>query len=98
VAGSRSGAFRAAIFGVNDGLVSNLALIMGMAGAGVDRDVVLVAGIAGLLAGAFSMAAGEYASMRVQRELFERLLHIEAHEIGTDPEGETAELARLLER
>jgi vacuolar iron transporter family protein len=98
IAGSRSGALRAAIFGVNDGLVSNLALIMGVAGAGVDREVILVAGIAGLLAGAFSMAAGEYASMRVQRELFERLLHIEAHEIGTDPEGETRELAILLER
>ncbi|MGH2655525.1 MAG: VIT1/CCC1 transporter family protein [Actinomycetota bacterium] len=96
--GSRSGALRAAIFGVNDGLVSNLALIMGVAGAGVDREVILLAGIAGLLAGAFSMAAGEYASMRVQRELFERLLHIEAHEIGTDPEGETEELAILLER
>ena len=57
-----------------------------------------MAGVAGLLAGAFSMAAGEYTSMRVQRELFERQLHIEAHEIGTDPEGETAELASLLER
>jgi VIT1/CCC1 family predicted Fe2+/Mn2+ transporter len=96
--GSRSGALRAAIFGVNDGLVSNLALIMGVAGAGVDREFILVAGVAGLLAGAFSMAAGEYTSMRVQRELFERQLHIEAHEIGTDPEGETAELAGLLER
>ena len=80
----------------NDGLVSNLALIMGVAGAGVDREVILVAGIAGLLAGAFSMAAGEYASMRVQRELFGRLLHIEAHEIGTDPEGEATALGRFL--
>ncbi len=98
VVGGKSGALRAAIFGVNDGLVSNLSLIMGVAGAGVGRDVILLAGLAGLLAGAFSMAAGEYVSMRVQRELFERLIHIEAHELGTDPEGETAELAHLFER
>lgn len=97
VAGGKSGALRAAIFGINDGLVSNLSLIMGVSGAGVDRDVILLAGIAGLLAGAFSMAAGEYASMRVQREVFERLIHWEAHELATDPEGETKELAGILE-
>lgn len=96
IVGAKSGALRAAIFGVNDGLVSNLALIMGVAGAGVSSGVVLVAGAAGLLAGAFSMAAGEYVSMRTQRELFERLIHLEAHELGTDPEGETEELAGLL--
>ena len=83
---------------MNDGLVSNLALIMGVAGAGVAPRVVLLAGVAGLLAGAFSMGAGEYISMRVQRELFERLLHIEAHELGTDPEGETRELAELFHK
>jgi len=94
--GGRSGALRAAIFGVNDGLVSNLALIMGVAGAGVGPSVVLVTGIAGLLAGAFSMAAGEYVSMRVQREIFERLIHIEAHELASDPEGETVELAQIF--
>ncbi|HEX6208598.1 MAG TPA: VIT1/CCC1 transporter family protein [Actinomycetota bacterium] len=94
--GGKSGALRAAIFGVNDGLVSNLSLIMGVAGAGVSPEVILLAGIAGLLAGAFSMAAGEYISMRVQRELFERLIHLEAHELGVDPEGETEELAELL--
>lgn len=96
VAGGKSGALRAAIFGVNDGLVSNLSLIMGVAGAGVGNRVVLLAGVAGLLAGAFSMAAGEYVSMRVQKELFERLIHVEAHEIGSDPEGETRELTSLL--
>lgn len=96
--GGKSGAIRAAIFGLNDGLVSNLALIMGMAGAGVDRRVVLIAGIAGLLAGAFSMAAGEYISMRTQRELFERMIHLEAHELDADPEGETRELQQLMER
>lgn len=98
IIGSKSGAIRAAIFGVNDGLVSNLSLIMGVAGAGLEPRVILLAGIAGLLAGAFSMGAGEYLSMRVQRELFERLIHLEAHELGTDPEGETRELADLLRR
>lgn len=98
IVGGKSGALRAAIFGVNDGLVSNLALIMGVAGAGVEPHVVVLAGIAGLLAGAFSMGAGEYISMRVQRELFERLLHIEAHELGSDPDGETRELAELFRK
>lgn len=98
IIGGKSGAIRAAIFGVNDGLVSNLSLIMGVAGAGVSPEVILLAGVAGLLAGAFSMGAGEYLSMRVQRELFERLIHLEAHELGTDPEGETRELADLLRR
>ncbi len=96
VIGGKSGALRAAIFGVNDGLVSNLALIMAMAGAGVGNRVVVLAGVAGLLAGAFSMAAGEYVSMRVQKEVFERLIHVEAHEIGTDPAGETRELTHLF--
>ncbi|HYH28590.1 MAG TPA: VIT1/CCC1 transporter family protein [Actinomycetota bacterium] len=98
IIGGRSGAFRAAIFGANDGLVSNLSLIMGVAGAGVEPRVILLAGIAGLLAGAFSMGAGEYVSMRVQRELFERLIHLEAHELAVDPEGETKELAHILEQ
>jgi vacuolar iron transporter family protein len=96
--GGRSGALRAAIFGANDGLVSNLSLIMGVAGAGAGNDVVILAGVAGLLAGAFSMAAGEYISMRVQREVFERLIHLEAHEIGSDHAGERAELAELYRR
>jgi VIT1/CCC1 family predicted Fe2+/Mn2+ transporter len=93
----KSGALRAAIFGVNDGLVSNLSLIMGFAGAAVGNDVILLAGVAGLLAGAFSMGAGEYVSMRVQRELFERLLHLEAHELATDPEEEHEELKAIYE-
>jgi VIT1/CCC1 family predicted Fe2+/Mn2+ transporter len=94
----KSGTLRAAIFGVNDGLVSNAALIMGFAGASQDRAVIVLAGISGLLAGALSMAAGEYVSMRVQREVLERMLHLEAHELGVDPEGEAAELAELYER
>jgi len=96
--GGKSGALRAAIFGANDGLVSNLSLIMGVAGAGVENKVVVLAGVAGLLAGAFSMAAGEYISVRVQREVFERLIHLEAHEIGSDPDLERQELAELYVR
>ncbi len=64
-----SGDFRAAIFGANDGLVSNLALVLGMVGTGASSEVVLVTGIAGLLAGALSMAAGEYVSVSSQQEL-----------------------------
>ena len=100
-AGSGAGkmeTLRAAIFGVNDGLFSNAALIMGFAGADQPRTVILLAGISGLLAGAFSMGAGEYVSMRVQREVLERMLHLEAHELGSDPEGERAELAEIYER
>ena len=66
-----SGSFRAAVFGANDGLVSNLALIMGVAASGVDNHTVMVTGLAGLLAGALSMGAGEYVSVSSQRELLE---------------------------
>lgn len=93
----KSGALRAAIFGANDGLVSNLSLIMGVTGAAASNHVVLLAGVAGLLAGAFSMGAGEYVSMNVQRELFERLLHIEAHELATEPEEELEELSKIYQ-
>jgi VIT1/CCC1 family predicted Fe2+/Mn2+ transporter len=91
----KTGSLRAAIFGVNDGLVSNVALIMGFAGATQDRAVILLAGISGLLAGAFSMGAGEYISMKVQREVLERMLHLEAHELHGDAEAERAELAAI---
>jgi vacuolar iron transporter family protein len=91
----KSGALRAAIFGINDGLLTNTALIMAFVGASQTRGVILLAGISGLLAGAFSMSAGEYVSMKVQREMLERVLHLEAHEIGTDPELERKELADL---
>jgi vacuolar iron transporter family protein len=66
-----SGWFRAAVFGANDGLVSNFSLVLGMAGAGSSNQVIVLAGLAGLLAGALSMAAGEYISVRSQRELLE---------------------------
>ncbi|HEX6844489.1 MAG TPA: VIT1/CCC1 transporter family protein [Actinomycetota bacterium] len=94
----KSGTLRAAIFGVNDGLVSNAALIMGFAGAAQSRNVILLAGISGLLAGAFSMGAGEYISMKVQREVLERVLHLEAHELGNDPDLEREELAEIYRR
>jgi VIT1/CCC1 family predicted Fe2+/Mn2+ transporter len=97
-AGGKSGKLRAAIFGINDGLVSNVALIMGFAGADMDRSVILLAGISGLLAGAFSMGAGEYISMKVQREVLERMLHLEAHELHDDPETEREELAEIYVR
>ncbi len=86
---------RAAVFGVNDGLVSNAALILGVAGAAADNDVVLLAGTAGLLAGALSMAAGEYISVRSQREMFEYQIGLEREELEQYPEEEAAELALI---
>jgi len=95
----QSGTLRAVIFGVSDGLVSNTSLVMGVAGAaaggGGDLRVVLLAGIAGLLAGAFSMAAGEYISMQSQRELYERQIALERAELEAMPEEEEAELAAV---
>jgi vacuolar iron transporter family protein len=93
--GDASGALRAAIFGVNDGLVSNLALVMGVTGGQADRSLVLLAGLAGLLAGAFSMGAGEYISVTSQRELFEREIALEAEEIEAMPDEEANELALI---
>ena len=92
----RSGSVRAAIFGISDGLVSNTALVMGFAGAslagGIDNSTVLFAGLAGLLAGAFSMAAGEYVSVASQRDLFNREIEMEARELEEKPEEEQKEL------
>ncbi|HEY3352743.1 MAG TPA: VIT1/CCC1 family protein [Polyangia bacterium] len=86
---------RAAVFGINDGLVSNLSLVMGVAGAGPEPRFVLLAGVSGLLAGAFSMAAGEYISVRSQRELYERQIALEREELEQMPEEEAAELALI---
>jgi VIT1/CCC1 family predicted Fe2+/Mn2+ transporter/rubrerythrin len=91
----RSGTLRATIFGVSDGLVSNLSLVMGVAGASDQGGFILLAGIAGLLAGAFSMAAGEYISMQSQRELFERQIELERAELEAMPEEEQRELVAL---
>ena len=91
------GSARAAVFGVSDGLVSNVSLILGVAGADPAPGVVRLAGLAGLIAGAVSMAAGEYVSMRAQTELFERELEIERRELHRHPQAETAELSRIYE-
>ncbi|MCP5267114.1 MAG: VIT1/CCC1 transporter family protein [Burkholderiaceae bacterium] len=92
-----SGNLRAAVFGINDGLVSNTSLILGMAGAASDSRTLLLTGIAGLLAGAFSMAAGEYVSVRSQREVFEYQIGLEAAELREYPEEEAQELAVIFE-
>jgi VIT1/CCC1 family predicted Fe2+/Mn2+ transporter len=92
----RSGSLRAAVFGINDGLVSNFSLVLGMAGANLDTRVVILAGVAGLVAGAFSMAAGEYVSMRVQREVFEGALAMEKRELREEPEMERREVEVIL--
>jgi len=91
----QGGVARAAVFGISDGLVSNVALILGIAGASTDPTFVRVAGVSGLLAGAISMAAGEYVSLRAQAELVERELEIERRSIADNPEAETAELAAI---
>lgn len=93
--GFGGGSLRAAVFGINDGLVSNASLILGMVGAGSGDATVLAAGVAGLLAGALSMAAGEYVSMRSQRELFEHQIALERAELAEYPEAEAEELALI---
>jgi VIT1/CCC1 family predicted Fe2+/Mn2+ transporter len=93
--GYGGGNLRAAVFGVNDGLVSNASLIMGVAGASAGAGSVVTAGVAGLLAGALSMAAGEYISMRSQREMFEYQIGLERDELGEYPEEEAEELALI---
>lgn len=90
-----SGTLRAGVFGVNDGLVSNTLLVMGVAGAAVDTHVILLTGVAGLLAGAFSMGAGEYISMLSQREMFEYQIGQERDEIARYPKEEAEELALI---
>ena len=91
------GNLRAAVFGANDGLVSNSSLVLGMAGATGSADLVVTAGIAGLLAGALSMAAGEYVSVRSQRELYEHQIDLERKELAEYPDEEAEELALIYE-
>lgn len=90
-------ALRAAVLGVNDGLVSNLSLVMGVAGASPGRDFVLLSGIAGLLAGSFSMALGEWVSVRSSVESFQRQMAIEAEELELMPEEELEELTLIYQ-
>jgi VIT1/CCC1 family predicted Fe2+/Mn2+ transporter len=89
------GNLRAAVFGASDGLVSNASLILGFAGASVEPRTLLLSGVAGLLAGAFSMAAGEYVSVRSQRELYEYQIGLERAELDEYPEEEAEELALI---
>ena len=94
----RGGAARAAVLGVSDGLVTNVMLILTVAGAHPAASFVRLAGVAGLLAGAWSMAAGEFVSMRAQGELLERELDLERRELARHPTRERRELARIYER
>jgi VIT1/CCC1 family predicted Fe2+/Mn2+ transporter len=89
------GTLRAGVFGVNDGLVSNTCLVMGVAGAAVEPNVLILTGVAGLLAGAFSMAAGEYVSMLSQKEMFEHQIAQERDELERYPKEEAEELALI---
>jgi vacuolar iron transporter family protein len=91
------GGLRAAVFGVNDGLVSNVSLVLGVAGAGAASSYVLTAGLAGLLAGALSMAAGEYVSVRSQREMYEYQIALEREELAEYPDEEAEELALIYQ-
>ena len=91
----QGGSIRAAVFGVSDGLVSNVALILGVAAASDTSSPVVIAGVSGLLAGAASMAAGEYVSMKAQNELIERELRIERESLAENPDMEVRELSSI---
>ena len=93
--GLGGGTLRAGVFGVNDGLVSNTCLVMGVAGAAVEPGIILLTGVAGLLAGAFSMAAGEFISMLSQKEMFEYQIGQEKDELERYPAEEAEELALI---
>lgn len=93
--GLAGGNLRAAVFGISDGLVSNTSLIMGVAGAGAAPEIIVTAGVAGLLAGALSMAAGEFVSVSSQTELFEYQIALEREELEQYPEEEAEELALI---
>jgi vacuolar iron transporter family protein len=93
----QGGTQRAAVLGAGDGLLTNLSLVLGVAGASTNASAVRLAGIAGLLAGAFSMAAGELVSVRAQQEMVEREVQVERQELADDPEGEQQELAGMYQ-
>lgn len=95
--GAGGNALRAAVLGANDGLVSNLSLVMGVAGAGLTGRSILVTGFAGLLAGSISMALGEWLSVQSSRELYTRQIEIERAEIESSPEEEAEELALIYQ-
>ncbi|MDQ0797114.1 VIT family protein [Streptomyces sp. B1I3] len=95
--GARLNWLRAAVLGANDGVVSTAGLVVGVAGATDDRGALLTAGLAGLLAGSMSMAAGEYVSVSTQRDSEKAALATEKRELEETPEAELAELAGMLE-
>ncbi|MCC7520601.1 MAG: VIT1/CCC1 transporter family protein [Flavobacteriaceae bacterium] len=88
-------ALRAAVLGGNDGLISNFSLVMGVVGASIGQTEVLLTGMAGLLAGALSMALGEWISVKSSQELYENQMQLEMEELETNPEGEEKELALI---
>ena len=89
---------RAGVLGFNDGLISNVSLVMGVTGATSDSNFIVIAGISGLLAGAFSMAAGEYVSVRAQRDVYEREIEVERAELEEVPREEAQELSLIYQR
>src|SRR6201998_2070763 len=91
----QGGTTRAAVLGAGDGLLTNVSLVLGVAGASTNASTVRLAGVAGLLAGAFSMAAGELVSVRPQKELAEKELAVERQELADEPESELRELAAM---
>ncbi|MGL5859128.1 MAG: VIT1/CCC1 transporter family protein [Angustibacter sp.] len=95
--GGRLNWLRAGVLGANDGIVSTAGIVVGVAGATVDRGGIATAGVAGLVAGALSMAAGEYVSVSAQRDTERALLAEERHELAEMPEAELAELAELYQ-
>lgn len=93
----RSNWLRAAVLGANDGIISTASLLAGVAAAGAGREAIVVAGVAGLTAGAFAMAAGEYVSVASQRDVERADLEREAYALSEDPAGEARELASIWE-
>ncbi len=93
----RSNWLRAAVLGANDGILSTSSLVLGVAASGASRSAIVTAGIAGLVAGAGSMAAGEYVSVSSQRDTEEADLRLEERELASDPEGELTELTAIYE-
>jgi vacuolar iron transporter family protein len=93
----RSNWLRAAVLGANDGILSTSSLVLGVAASGASRSAIVTAGVAGLVAGAGSMAAGEYVSVSSQRDTEDADLRLEARELAEDPEGELAELTAIYE-
>jgi VIT1/CCC1 family predicted Fe2+/Mn2+ transporter len=95
--GNRLNALRAAVLGANDGIVSTAGIVMGVAGATDDRSALVIAGVAGLVAGAMSMGTGEYVSVSTQRDSEKSILRLEAEELVAMPQTEQRELAKMYE-